>query len=126
MVKKMITAALTITAGILAGVLLAIAGHSTSAIAAPMSSSVNVLPEPRYSSGSEITDNSSSSQPVSGYYIKEYKGRVAVVRAGNDTPEMIFDIHTKMLPDLDRKQLSDGIYVESYEEMLRLVEDYIS
>lgn len=122
----MITAALTITAGVLAGVLLAIAGHSTSAIAAPMSSSASLLPDPTSMSGSEIPEKSSSSQPESGYYIKEYKGRVAVVRVGSDTPEMIFDIHTKMLPELDRKQLSDGIYVKSYEEMLRLVEDYIS
>lgn len=60
------------------------------------------------------------------YLIRDYQGRVAVFLEGVEEPEMIFDIYTKTLPELDQQQLTKGIPVEGYQQMTRLVEDYIS
>ncbi len=66
----------------------------------------------------------SSSGP--GYYIKDWEGRVSIIQEGADTPEMIFDIYTRLLPEYDQEQLRQGLYVSSYEELAALIEDYIS
>ena len=62
----------------------------------------------------------------SGYTLRDYNGKVAVFPTGGTTPEMVFDVYTRMLPQADQQRLKDGIYVESYEELIQLVEDYIS
>lgn len=134
MIKRTVAALLTICMGIAIGVLLAVAGRSGTAVAAPPSAASSQPSQPPAASGPaysrtapEIGLEAGSSAPAaSGYYIRDYKGRVAVVPSGQVEPEMIFDIQTKMLPELDRQQLSDGIYVETYEELIRMVEDYIS
>ena len=41
-------------------------------------------------------------------------------------PEMIFDIFVRTLPEMDQELLRQGIRVETYEELTRLIEDYIS
>ena len=64
--------------------------------------------------------------PREGYLLRDYRGRLAVVKAGEKTPEMIFDVYTKTLPEADQSMLAEGIYVESYEELLSLIEDYVS
>lgn len=123
MVKRVFAATGTVCLGIAIGVLLAFAGHSGTATAAMP----QAAPLGEAASLSDLPE-SGSSQPAQepGYYIKDYQGRVAVLKDGSQVPEMIFDIPTKMLPELDRIELARGIYVESYEEMLKLVEDYIS
>lgn len=124
MVKRMVTAVVTVLMGVGLGVLLAFAGHSGTAVAAPANQPPSSAESPI---ASEIAPPPAPESAVAqGYYIKEYKGRVSVLRSGSEVPEMIFDISTKMLPELDRQQLSQGIYVETYEELVRLVEDYIS
>lgn len=135
MMKRTIAAVLTICMGIAIGVLLAVAGRSGTAVAAPPSPASH-LPSPlsqQSSPGYEVPstpsiapEEGSSTAVGPGYYIRDYKGRVAVVPSGQTEPEMVFDIQTKLLPEMDRQQLTDGIYVETYEELIRLVEDYIS
>ncbi|MEG0752877.1 MAG: hypothetical protein RR461_03520 [Angelakisella sp.] len=127
MIKRVILTIVTIFSGIAIGVLLALAGRSGGfAMAEPV---------PETSSSAEassevgqliIPEENASQSDLPGYFIKEYKGRVSVLKDGSEVPEMIFDIQTKLLPELDRRQLSEGIYVETYEELIRLVEDYIS
>ena len=68
----------------------------------------------------------SSEQPPAGYYIRDWNGRVSIIRDGEETPEMIFDIYTRLLPEYDQQQLKEGLYVESYEELTAMIEDYIS
>ena len=62
----------------------------------------------------------------SGYLLRSYDGRLAVFREGSDTPEMIFDVYTRLLPQSDRERLEDGISAPDYETLTRLIEDYIS
>lgn len=129
MIKRVVLTIVTVFAGVAVGVLLAMAGHGDSLAAAEppptpreMSSGVSASA----GAGIAIPPAAVSSTAAGGYFIKEYGGRVSVIKDGSEVPEMIFDIQTKLLPDVDRLQLSEGIYVETYEELIRLVEDYIS
>ena len=75
--------------------------------------------------------STSSPQPEpipspSGYLLRSYDGRLAVFREGSDTPEMIFDVYTRLLPQSDRERLEEGISAPDYETLTRLIEDYIS
>lgn len=61
-----------------------------------------------------------------GYLLRSYEGRLAVFRQGCDTPELIFDVYTRLLPPADRDRLEAGISAPDYETLTRLIEDYIS
>lgn len=64
--------------------------------------------------------------PQNGYYLRDHNGRIAIFAAGSETPEMIFDVYTRILPKPDQERLREGVYVKDYEALSRLVEDYIS
>ncbi len=74
----------------------------------------------------EAAPSEDASLPPSGYLLGEYNGRVSVLSPGTREPEMIFDIFVRTLPDPDQQLLRQGIEVETYEELTRLIEDYIS
>ena len=78
------------------------------------------------SSSSSSSSKVQAEEEAERYLIRDYQGRVAVFLEGVEEPEMIFDIYTKTLPELDQQQLTKGIPVEGYQQMTRLVEDYIS
>ena len=65
-------------------------------------------------------------EPPGGYRLQSYNGRLAIFREGSDTPEMIFDVYTRLLPQADRDRLEQGITAPDYETLTRLIEDYIS
>ena len=60
------------------------------------------------------------------YLLKEYEGRLAVYKKNSTEPDMVFDLLIKMLPEYDRSMLQRGIYMETYEDAQRMVEDYTS
>lgn len=60
------------------------------------------------------------------YILKDYKGKLAVFIKGNDKPEIIFQVFTDNLPDIDKFKLSEGICAKNYNELLKLIEDYTS
>ncbi len=65
-------------------------------------------------------------QSPAGYVLRSYEGRLAIFREGSDTPEMIFDVYTRLLPQADRERLEAGITAPDYETLTRLIEDYTS
>ena len=67
-------------------------------------------------------------QPESpaGYLLRDYEGRLAIFREESNTPEMIFDVYTRLLPQADQERLTEGISAPDYETLTRLIEDYIS
>ena len=65
-------------------------------------------------------------QSPAGYVLRSYEGRLAIFREGGDTPEMIFDVYTRLLPQADRERLEAGITAPDYETLTRLIEDYTS
>ena len=60
------------------------------------------------------------------YRLTGQEGKLAVYIIGKKEPEIVFDIYLNHLPDIDRQKLEEGIEVEEYAELLRLLEDYTS
>lgn len=58
------------------------------------------------------------------YTLRDYGGRIAVFRYGEDEPDEVFDIFTSSLPDGEIERLQTGITVEGEEALQRLIEDY--
>ncbi|MEG0272056.1 MAG: hypothetical protein RR639_01680 [Hydrogenoanaerobacterium sp.] len=81
---------------------------------------------------SEAIAKSASSVPVDEadssyeYMLKDYNGRLAVFSVGAETPDMVFDVYIKNLPDFDRTELQSGIKAKDYTALVELIEDYTS
>ncbi|MEG1773484.1 MAG: hypothetical protein RR320_01380 [Oscillospiraceae bacterium] len=60
------------------------------------------------------------------YRLAGSEGKLAVYLVGKQTPELVFDIWLHHLPDVDRLRLEEGIEIEDYQQLLRLIEDYTS
>ena len=44
----------------------------------------------------------------------------------SESPELIFQVFTRNLPQYDQQALQDGIGVRDYEELVARIEDFIS
>lgn len=53
-------------------------------------------------------------------------GKIAVFLPDKNVPETVFEVYTSTLPSYDRGQLQLGIPIQSYEELVKRIEDYIS
>lgn len=73
-----------------------------------------------------VTEEPLQPQSPAGYLLRDYEGRLAIFREDSDTPEMIFDVYTRLLPPADQEKLTAGISALDYETLTRLIEDYIS
>ncbi|MBE6883097.1 MAG: hypothetical protein E7487_00675 [Ruminococcaceae bacterium] len=73
-------------------------------------------------------DELSEEPEETGFYIGGYEGELAVFRGeSKEQPMMIFGgIYLHQLPEYDRRQLEEGIYVKDYQTLTMLLEDYIS
>jgi len=60
------------------------------------------------------------------YVVRDFNGKVAVFKIGNDVPEYVFNVYTNALPALDQQQLGEGIYAKNDYELRGLIEDYSS
>ena len=69
-----------------------------------------------------------SSVPIGDYQyvLRDYGGKLAVFEADSVTPDIVFDVYIKNLPEFDIKELQTGVYARDTEELNRLIEDYIS
>lgn len=77
---------------------------------------------------SQSVSESAPAQPAGkeSYLLRAYEGKLAVFTEDLVTPDLIFDVYVRTLPEYDREQLERGIRAASYEELTKLVEDYIS
>ena len=73
-----------------------------------------------------LPDEPEEPQSPEGYLLRDYEGRLAIFREESNTPEMIFDVYTRLLPQADQERLTEGISAPDYETLTRLIEDYIS
>ena len=58
------------------------------------------------------------------YFLRDWKGYVAVFRGGEDTPAELTDIETATLNNVDREKLRTGIPAAGKAELLSLLEDF--
>ena len=120
MIKRLIAAIASVSAAIAAGVALAVVPRTDAG------------PSPRLTAEVVAAEPSSSLAPrdpvpeETVYLLGEYNGRVSVLSPATREPEMVFDIFIRTLPDIDQELLRQGIQVSTYEELTRLIEDYIS
>lgn len=63
---------------------------------------------------------------ANGYIIKNFQGKVAVFRSGDEILMNITDTEINSLPDFDKQQLQIGVYAANERELKRLLEDYCS
>ena len=77
-----------------------------------------------------IEPNVSASGLVSpeppAYLLSSYEGKLAVYRSQETDPFMVFQVYLHNLPEQDQKALKEGLEVEDYRELDRLIEDYTS
>lgn len=129
MLKRYAAAAAAIALAIAAGAALALVPRLDT-VAAPPALQAEKEPLPEVSPSISGPEPASSSDPdpveEAGYLLGEYGGRVSVLSPSTREPEMIFDIFVRTLPEPDQLLLREGIRVETYEELTRLIEDYIS
>lgn len=60
------------------------------------------------------------------YTVRDYNGKVAVIRRGEETPYEIFDTYTASLPEVDQQELKEGIRIYSDRQLQKAIEDYTS
>lgn len=53
-------------------------------------------------------------------------GKIGIYKDDADTPICVLDVLVSTLPKSDRTMLKKGITVKSYNEMVKLIEDYTS
>ncbi len=99
----------------------------TAVVATRFPKQASVVPLLEHVSGVPVEESQQAPpQPAYQYLIKEYQGRVAVYNSGSQEPDMVLDVLVKYLPDYDRQQMQQGIPVNSYNELVSLIEDYTS
>ena len=80
--------------------------------------------------GSHVEDTplagASETPEIKGVYtLREYEGRIGIFSGGDmETPQMLTDIYTAGLRQIDRESLEQGITVTGMEEVLKLLEDF--
>ena len=60
-------------------------------------------------------------QPVC--IVREYKGRIGIFKGGSDAPYRVIDYDIGLLSEFDRRQLDEGIVMETEYELNRFIED---
>ena len=61
-----------------------------------------------------------------GFLLGVYEGRIALWKDTQPEPVKVFPYHARMLPAADRRALEEGIRFESAEDLIRLLDDYLS
>ena len=65
-----------------------------------------------------LPDEPEEPQNPAGYLLRDYEGRLAIFREESNTPEMIFDVYTRLLPQADQETVEvDGV---TYRKKSRL------
>ena len=55
-----------------------------------------------------------------------HDGYIALWKDGNPEPAEVFPYKAELLPETDRKRLEAGIRINSKQDLLELMEDYLS
>jgi len=60
------------------------------------------------------------------FVLKDYNGRLALFEFGGAEPIEVYDVYTSSLPGEESARMASGILARDEEELLRILEDYIS
>ena len=62
---------------------------------------------------------------AAGFLIGVYEGKIALWKDGSNIPT-VFPYRASLLPRDDRKKLEQGIRIENEDQLIQLLEDYLS
>ena len=63
---------------------------------------------------------------IFSFILGVHEGRVALWRTPGGEPDTVFPYSAASLPPADQKRLEEGIVIDSEEDLMRLLEDYLS
>lgn len=58
------------------------------------------------------------------YYLKEVDGKIGAFRTGESTPFYTLTVPPEILPETDRAELKEGIYIEDETRLRQIIEDF--
>ena len=74
-------------------------------------------------SGKQAEPNTASG--LQSYFVlKEYNHKIAIFKDGSDSPLEELDVNYDSLPEADKTLLKNGIYANTYNEIISKAEDY--
>ena len=74
----------------------------------------------------ESYENEKSQKQQEIYTIKEYDGKIAVYKNGENKPMEVYESYVSLLPEQDRQRLQNGIKVDNTADLQKIIEDYTS
>lgn len=74
---------------------------------------------------SRIKEETTVTEKIS-YTLREYNGKIALFTGENTKPDVIYDIFTASLPEVDSNALKQGITVQTEKEAQKIIEEYTS
>lgn len=122
MSRRIILSLAVAIAALLLGLVLAFVSRSR----APQPEQPQQTAPPAQQAETPVPDEPLTVPDPAGYVLRSYNGRLAIFQNGSESPEMIFDVYTRLLPQADRERLESGISAPDYETLARLIEDYTS
>ena len=58
------------------------------------------------------------------YFLKEVDGRIRAFHTGESTPFYTLTVPPEILPETDREELKEGIYIEDEARLRQIIEDF--
>ncbi len=71
---------------------------------------------------SSAVDTSSTRETK--YYLKDYKGMLAIFEGDKTIPLEVLEVSISSLPERDIEKIKKGIFADSLNEIISLAEDY--
>lgn len=73
-----------------------------------------------------VTPVSTNSTTGIQRYLRAWEGKLALFTGDNPAPDQVYDVYIQTLPPEEQERLSQGIAVDSDEELAGWLEDYTS
>lgn len=60
------------------------------------------------------------------YKVSDFKGKLAVYEGNSKIPYKVYNLYINSLPESDQILLKNGIYLNSFAEVKKIIEEYTS
>ncbi len=86
---------------------------------------LGIAPSLSYAVEAQAEPVLAETQESTSYWLREYNGHIAVFfSSGDETPAIETTIEVDSLRDIDQEMLKNGIEAATYEDVLKLLEDF--
>lgn len=67
-----------------------------------------------------------NNEKIYKYKVSVFNGKLAVFEGDSKIPYKVYDTYVSSLPEEDKKILTNGIYIDSSSELMKIIEEYTS